>query len=453
MLRFLIFSFFIFSSVLLSQEEIQYDFPKIKSNINLQLRIPLDEVGKMVNSSVKDLLFEDNSFEDNQKDQFKIKVWKTRPIRFVGGANENILIEVPLKIWAEKGLGTMGIYSYQQTTFETVMYFNTRILFNKNWTLQTNTITNGFKWIVKPVLDFGSVKIPITNLVEKSLKEEQEKFCKTIDREMKTQLDFRKTLLDVWNQFSEPINISEAYSTWLKITPIQITKTPLKFYRDEIQATFGIEVFSETFSGKKPDSSNLLDKMIDFREDQSIASQFRLQTTSNFSFEEATRIAEENFLNKEFDFKEGKSKIKINAIKVFGENERVFLEVQTEGYLNGVSTISGIPIYDEIKRKIVLKNSKYHLKSKNLLYKTASVLFQKKIVKIIEEEYGIPTQEIEDFAKKNVEEAFNKKYNSKIKTTGRVFTLKPNSVVVNPYFLTSIIDMHAELKLSLDLAK
>ena len=154
MLRFLIFSFFIFSSVLLSQEEIQYDFPKIKSNINLQLRIPLDEVGKMVNSSVKDLLFEDNSFEDNQKDQFKIKVWKTRPIRFVGGANENILIEVPLKIWAEKGLGTMGIYSYQQTTFETVMYFNTRILFNKNWTVQTNTITNGFKWIVKPVLDF-----------------------------------------------------------------------------------------------------------------------------------------------------------------------------------------------------------------------------------------------------------------------------------------------------------
>lgn len=81
------------------------------------------------------------------------------------------------------------------------------------------------------------------------------------------------------------------------------------------------------------------------------------------------------------------------------------------------------------------------------------MLFQKKIVKIIEEEYGIPTQEIEDLAKKNVEEAFNKRYNSTIKTTGRVFTLKPNSVIVNPNFLTSIIDMHAELKLSLDLAK
>jgi hypothetical protein len=50
------------------------------------------------------------------------------------------------------------------------MSFNTTVNFKNNWTIITNTQPNGFRWVTKPVLDYGRIQIPITSIVEKSLK-------------------------------------------------------------------------------------------------------------------------------------------------------------------------------------------------------------------------------------------------------------------------------------------
>ena len=424
-----------------------YNFPKIKSSISMPVKIPLAEIGNLINSSVGSLVFEDNSFTDNNNDQFKVKVWKTRAIRLVGGTKQNLLIEVPLKIYAEKGIGTFGLYTYQNTTFETVMYFNTQLTFNNNWTMVTKTTPMGFKWVTKPVLDFGRIKVPITSLVESSLKEQQLEFSKKIDGMMATQLNFQQYAIMAWNQFSQPFNISEEYNTWLKITPISINITPLLFYGNQIEANIGIDTFSETFSGEKPASTSTIKTIANFNSVQNLPAKFLLQTTANIPFTEATAIAEKTFLGKEFDFREGKSKIKITAIKVSGENEKVLLEAKTEGTIEGVSYITGIPVYDPLKRKIVLSNTHFKLKTKNILQKTASLLFQRKIVKMIEDEYGIPTAELEDMSKKSIEETFNKEYYKGLKMQGKVFRLTPSKILLNPSGITAVIDTEAQLKL------
>lgn len=413
----------------------------------MPVKIPLSEIGNVINASVQNLIFEDNSYTDNNNDQFKVKVWKTRPIRLVGGTKQNLLIEVPLKIWAEKGIGTLGIYSYQNTTFETVMYFNTQLTFNNNWTMTTKTSPMGFKWVTKPVLDFGKIKVPITSFVEESLKKQQADFCRTIDEMMITQLNFQKYVVMAWNQFSQPFNISEDYNTWLKITPVSVNISPLVFYGNQIEANIGIDTFSETFTGKKPPSTVPVKTIANFNSVQSLPQKFLLQTTANISFTEATKIAENIFLGKEFDFREGKSKIKITSVNVYGEEDRVMIEAATEGTVEGVSYISGIPVYDDVKRKIVLTDTKFKLKTKNILQKTATLLFQGKIVKMIEEEYGIPTAELEDSSKKSIEETFNKEYYKGLKMQGKVFKLKPSKILLSPVGITAIIDTEAQLKL------
>ena len=413
----------------------------------MPVKIPLSEIGNVINASVQNLIFEDNSYTDNNNDQFKVKVWKTRPIRLVGGTKQNLLIEVPLKIWAEKGIGTLGIYSYQNTTFETVMYFNTQLTFNNNWTMTTKTLPMGFKWVTKPVLDFGKIKVPITSLVETSLKQQQAEFSKTIDEMMRSQLNFQKYAVMAWNQFAEPFNISEDYSTWLKITPVSVNISPLEFYGNQIEANIGIDTFSETFTGKKPPSAPVIKTIANFNSVQSLPQKFLLQTTANIPFTEATKIAENIFLGKEFDFREGKSKIKITSVNVYGEEDRVMIEAATEGTVEGVSYISGIPVYDDVKRKIVLTDTKFKLKTKNILQKTATLLFQGKIVKMIEEEYGIPTAELEDSSKKSIEETFNKEYYKVLKMEGKVFKLKPSKILLSPVGITAIIDTEAQLKL------
>lgn len=422
-----------------------HNFPKIKSSITMPVTIPLSEVSNMINSSVKELIYQDDSYTDNNNDQFKVKVWKTRPIRLVGGTNQNILIEVPLKIWAEKGIGTLGVYTYQNTTFETVMSFNTSLTLKNNWTISTNTQPNGFKWVTKPVLDFGRIQIPITSLVEKNLKEQQEKFCKTIDQQMATQLNFQQYTVMAWNVFSQPFNISQEYNTWLKVTPVNINITPLKFYGNQIDTNIGIDIYSETFTGTKPESSQPVKTASDFNFIPVLADRFLLQTTANVPFTEATNIARNMFLNKEYDVRN--SKVKIKDIKVYGVDNRVMIEAETEGYVNGKAFISGIPVYDEIKKKIVLSNTKFNLKTANILQKTATLLFKGKIVKMIEEEYGIPTQDLENSSRKSIEEAFNKEYYKGLKMSGKVFNLKPTNILLNPSGITAVIDTNASLKL------
>ncbi|WP_080780524.1 DUF4403 family protein [Chryseobacterium phocaeense] len=425
-----------------------YNFPKIKSSITMPVTIPLSEISNMINASVKELVYQDDSYTDNNNDQFKVKVWKTRPIRLVGGTTQNLLIEVPLKIWAEKGIGTLGVYSYQNTTFETVMSFNTTLSFKNNWTIVTTTQPNGFRWVTKPVLDYGRIQIPITSLVEKSLREQQEKFAKTIDQQMATQLNFQKYAVMAWNVFSQPFNISEEYNTWLKISPVGVNITPLKFYGNEITTNIGMDIYSETFTGSKPAASATVKSVNNFAVVPVLADKFLLQTTANVPFSEATNIARNMFMNKEYDVRG--SKVKIKDIRVYGADDRVIIEAETEGYVNGKAIISGIPVYDETKKKIVLSATKFNLKTANILQKTATLIFKGKIVKMIEEEYGIPTQDLELASKKSIEEAFNKEYYKGLKMNGRVFNLKPGSVLLNEYGITAVIETNATLKLTLN---
>lgn len=443
--------FLLFSIGLFGQNSTEiksaYNFPKIKSSITMPVTIPISEISNVINGTVKDLIFQDDSYTDNDNDQFKVKVWKTKPIRLVGDASGNILIEVPLKIWAEKGIGTLGVYSYQETTFETIMYFKTAVSFKNNWTVSTFTQPMGFKWVKKPVLDFGKIEIPITSLVEKSLKDQQYKFCKTIDDQMATQLNFQQYAVLAWNSFAEPFNISEEYKTWLKITPINVNITPLRFYGNQIDTNIGIDIFSETFTGDKPNASLPTKAVMNFNFVPTLANQFILQTTANIPFSEATAIARKSFLNKEFDL--NNSKVKITDIKVYDESERIMIEADLEGYVKGKAFISGIPNYDEIQKKIVLSDTKFKLKTMNILQKTASVLFKSKIVKTIETEYGIPTNEIENSSKKSIEEALNKEYYKGLRMTGKVFKLKPNKILLNASGITVVIDTNATLKLTL----
>ena len=435
----------IFGQTNVDNQLANYNFPKIKSSITMPVTIPLSEISNMINASVKELIYQDDSYTDNNNDQFKVKVWKTRPIRLVGGTNQNLLIEVPLKIWAEKGIGTLGVYTYHNTNFETVMSFNTSLSLRNNWTIATNTQPNGFKWVTKPVLDYGKIKIPITSVVEKNLKEQQEKFAKTIDQQMATQLNFQQYAVMAWNVFSQPFNISEEYNTWLKVSPVGVNITPLTFYANQIDANIGIDIYSETFTGSKPDASQPVKTAPNFNVIPVLADHFILQTTANVPFSEATNIARNMFLNKEYDVRG--SKIKIKDIKVYGVENRVMIEAETEGYVNGKAFISGIPVYDDVKKKIVLSNTKFNLRTANILQKTATLLFKGKIVKMIEDEYGIPTLELEQTSKKSIEESFNKEYYKGLKMSGRVFNVKPSSILLNPSGITAVIDTNATLKL------
>ena len=442
--------FFIYSLFIFSQSSIPvYTLPKIKSNITLPVSLPVSEVNNLINQSVKGVLYEDQSYTDNNNDQFKVRVEKQGNIAIKALSNNRLMISVPLKIWAEKGYGTLGYYMYQDTNFNLIMNFITSLAATPDWKLNTKTTTAGFVWTQKPVLDYGKVKIPIASFIESVLKEQQNKFTTVIDQQIKSQFNLQPQLVMAWNQFSKPINVSQEYNTWLKISPQNTYMTPLQVFQDKIKTTVGIDLFSETFVGKMPLPTKDVTSIPNFVVKPDLQNIFNLQTTANISFDEATKIARQQFLNKEFPLNSEKNKVKVDDIKVYGEKENIVIEVKTQGGVTGTAFIKGKPAYDVQSHKIVLTQTDFNLKTKNFFQKALTVLFEGKIRKMIEKDYGIPLMDIKNSSKKSLMESFNKEYYKGIRLQGNVIELKPTQFLISESYITVVIDTKAQLQMNI----
>lgn len=442
--------FFIYSLFIFSQSSIPvYTLPKIKSNITLPVSLPVSEINNLINQSVKGVLYEDQSYTDNNNDQFKVRVEKQGNIAIKALSNNRLMISVPLKIWAEKGYGTLGYYVYQDTNFNLIMNFITSLAATPDWKLNTKTTTAGFVWTQKPVLDYGKVKIPIASFIESVLKEQQNRFTTIIDQQIKSQFNLQPQLVMAWNQFSKPINVSQEYNTWLKISPQNTYMTPLQVFQDKIKTTVGIDLFSETFVGKMPLPTKDVTSIPNFVVKPDLQNIFNLQTTANISFDEATKIARQQFLNKEFPLNSEKNKVKVDDIKVYGEKENIVIEVKTQGGVTGTAFIKGKPAYDVQSHKIVLTQTDFNLKTKNFFQKALTVLFEGKIRKMIEKDYGIPLMDIENSSKKSLMESFNKEYYKGIRLQGNVIELKPTQFLISESYITVVIDTKAQLQMNI----
>ena len=442
--------FFIYSLFIFSQSSIPvYTLPRIKSNITLPVSLPVSEINNLINQSVKGVLYEDQSYTDNNNDQFKVRVEKQGNIAIKALSNNRLMISVPLKIWAEKGYGTLGYYMYQDTNFNLIMNFITSLAATPDWKLNTKTTTAGFVWTQKPVLDYGKVKIPIASFIESVLKEQQNKFTTVIDQQIKSQFNLQPQLVMAWNQFSKPINVSQEYNTWLKISPQNTYMTPLQVFQDKIKTTVGIDLFSETFVGKMPLPTKDVTSIPNFVVKPDLQNIFNLQTTANISFDEATKIARQQFLNKEFPLNSEKNKVKVDDIKVYGEKENIVIEVKTQGGVTGTAFIKGKPAYDVQSHKIVLTETDFNLKTKNFFQKALTVLFEGKIRKMIEKDYGIPLMDIENSSKKSLMESFNKEYYKGIRLQGNVIELKPTQFLISESYITVVIDTKAQLQMNI----
>lgn len=426
-----------------------YQFPKIQSSVSIPVALPISEIQRLVNQQITGVIYEDQSFENNN-DQLKTKIEKDGNIAIKALINNRLMFSVPLKIWAEKGVGTLGVYSYQQTNFRVIMNFISSLEFQPNWSLKTSTITAGFVWKEKPVLDFGKIKIPITSIIEGILTKQQKEFTSLIDTQIQQKMNLQPYLVLAWNNFAAPIQVSEEYNTWLKITPQTIKMSPLEVYADKIKSTISIDLFSETFTGIKPIGNQIVNTIPNYTPAQNLGNLFLLKTTANIPFSEATNIAKKQFEGKEFDFNNGKDKIKVEQIKVYPENENIVIEVVSSGKVNGISFIKGIPVYDAQKHKIGFTKTDFRLKTRNVFQKFLTSMFEGKIVKMIEQDYGIPLLDIENSSKKSIEESFNKEYHTGLKLQGKVLGLKPSQFLINPDFITTVIDINAQMNMKIE---
>ena len=414
---------------------------KIKSTIAVPIDIDYVDIEKMLNQSVTGLIYEDNSYTDNDQDEFKIKVWKKGNITIKPNTTNQLKISVPLKVWAEKGIGALGYVSYQATEFELILNFKTVFSIRPDWVIKTVTTPDGYTWVTKPVLKYKYVDVPITPIVANVLDKQHPMFAKKIDEQVVTALDMKPYALQVWNLLNTPFQLSEEYESWLTIRPSGVQMTPLKAQKNNIVSTIGLNVISETSVGKKPVTSlNTASSQVpNLTLVKDVPSTFSVETVADISYSYASELANKSFQFQKIDFLNGKKSVVVDEIIVMHEADMMILSTKLSGDVKGTVIIEGHPYYDSLAQRLALKDVVFQLKTKNLFQKSASWLFNGKIETMIEKDYGIPVGDMIKLANTSLLSTLNQSPYPGVIMKGTVASFKPTDVVLNEDGITILI--------------
>ena len=414
---------------------------KIKSTIAVPIDIDYVDIERMLNQSVTGLIYEDNSYADNDQDEFKIKVWKKGNITIKPNTTNQLKISVPLKVWAEKGIGALGYVSYQATEFELILNFKTVFSIRPDWVIKTVTTPDGYTWVTKPVLKYKYVDVPITPIVANVLDKQHPMFAKKIDEQVVTALDMKPYALQVWNLLNTPFQLSEEYESWLTIRPSSVQMTPLKAQKNNIVSTIGLNVISETSVGKKPVTSlNTASSQVpNLTLVKDVPSTFSVETVADISYSYASELANKSFQFQKIDFLNGKKSVVVDEIIVMHEADMMILSTKLSGDVKGTVIIEGHPYYDSLAQRLALKDVVFQLKTKNLFQKSASWLFNGKIETMIEKDYGIPVGDMIKLANTSLLSTLNQTPYPGVIMKGTVASFKPTEVVLKEDGITILI--------------
>jgi hypothetical protein len=266
------------------------------SFIAMPVEITLKDLEQQLNKNVNGLIYNDSILND---DKTEMKIWKTAPI-LLSEKDGNIVSVIPLKIWAKFKYGTdfLGLYDTREISLNGTITLNSSTQLT-NWKLTTKSKIEDFAWSDSPTILVAGKKIPITYIINPTMRIFKEKIAKKIDNAIDRTCDFKPHVLNVIEKLSVPFMTSERYESWFKMVPIELYVTEAKLSKSKITMEMGLKCNMQTMVGQQPkngfDASKITLKPVSSIPEKTTASVVAVST-----YESASNIVTKNFQGQEF---------------------------------------------------------------------------------------------------------------------------------------------------------
>ncbi len=419
------------------------------STAHVPVSIALGDVERQINAQVNGLIYEDNSLDDNDRDQFMTKVWKRGTI-LVNAQDSLFHFTVPLRIWVKAGVSVLGFTQYKETEFEIDLRFKTKFDLDADWSVNTHTEPDGYGWVRRPTVSVIGFTIPITNIVGRLIDKNLGSITKTIDQQVRRNIDIRTPVLKAWNILREPYLLSEKYRTYLQVVPKRVLMTPLRFEGRVIRATIGIEGFALTTTGAKPEVHPAV-SLPDLTVVSQVKDDFQIGLLSEASYQEAAKLAADEFVGKSFSFSENRYTITVTNMEMYGQNDNLIIKAGLKGTITGDIYLRGRPYYDAHDQTISLKDLKYDLDTKNVLQQSASWLLKGTFARTLEKQFTIPIgSQLADMQKLLQERLKNNQIVKGVTINGRIDEIKPDQVYLTPTAMLAVVMAHGRIEVKVE---
>jgi hypothetical protein len=355
------------------------------SFINLPISVKLKDVENQTNTLLNGLIYEDNNIED---DNIEMKIWKLAPISIENdkeSAGQKIKTILPLKVLFKYRIGTkklgVELYNTKEFNLNGVVTLLSDVGLT-NWKLNTKTELKSLDWNESPTMVVFGKNVPVTYLMTPAIKIFRSKIERSIDAAIEKSMDFKPNVLAALEKICTPFQMSEAYESWLQITPVEIYSTDAVLKNDTFLMDMGMKCTMTTLIGKQPESKFEASKII-LKPVSKIPNQITANIAAVSTFAEASKIMTKNFAGQEFG--SGNKKVKVQKVDIWHKNDKMVIALDVLGSVNGTIYLTGFPQYNEQTKELFFDKLDYVLDTKNKLMRTANWLAQGLVLRKIQE--------------------------------------------------------------------
>lgn len=341
------------------------------SEFPLQIEIDIKKLESAINKKMNGLIYEGSNI--NNQD-LSVKVWKVQNFSFTV-KNNIIEYRVPLKIWSRfawkmEKFG-LAVSDHYEANGSIALTYKTTIDIDKNWKLISKTTSSGYQWIETPKLNVVGLNVPVTPIANIALSQSEKIISDQIDQTLAQFVDLKKYATMAWTQAQQPMQIDEASNTWIRISPKDIFLSPFTTTGQKLNLALTLNAQIESFLGAKPEALPST-KLPAFKMIQRPPQQFNVNMAADATFDKISELASAQLVNRTFS--EGKRKITITGLNLYGSNGKAVVELDVTGSIKGRIYFSGNVIYNPEKMAVEITEPEFDLKTKNGLLKSADWL-------------------------------------------------------------------------------
>ena len=374
----------------------RYDAPEYHpqySNITVPLEVNKVQLKKLVNKRLTGQLYADTSFEDNDRDNLVLFASRMDSID-VGFENNFVTYRVPLKIYLRKRIGVqvlgMNLGDIRDADAAVALKFKTKLNINRDWSLSTVTLPDGYDWIRTPTVSFAGFDLPLPLVSDILLKGSLGDVAKGIDKSVKSAVDLRKIVGEAWTSMQKPVLISAADSLWLKLSPAELSLLPIQGKGGNMLSSLGLKALVELYYGREP-ASTVNPGLPPLKITSALPEQFNVNLSLDIPLSYINSLARTSMRGYTMSY--GRYKVIVKDITIYGQGDKLIVELPVDGTVKGTIYLAGAPVFNKDSLTIEMTNLDFSVATKNVAIKTASWLFHSPLVQKLRSKLVFPVGE------------------------------------------------------------
>jgi hypothetical protein len=432
----------------------RYDAPEYHpqySNINIPLEVNKVQLKKLINKRLTGQLYADTSFDDNDRDDLMLFASRMDSID-VGFENGFLTYRVPLKIYIKKRTAVevfgLNLGEIRDASAEVVLKFKTKMSINRDWSLATMTLPDGYEWISTPTVSFAGFTLPMPLVSDILLQGSLGDIAKGIDKSLKSAVDMRKVVGDAWTAMQKPILVSPGDSLWLKLSPVELSSVPPQTREGSMFTSLGLKTLVELYYGREP-ASTINPDLPPLKITSALPGQFIINLSLDIPLPYINSLARTAMRGYTLAYKG--YKVIVKNITIYGQGNNLIVELPVEGTVRGTIYLAGMPVFNKDSLTIEMDNLDFSVATKNVAVKTASWLFHSGLVQKLRSKLVFPVGEQLRSARESVAAALRENRSiENFRINGEVERLEPEKIQITPGSVKAFFVFEGKLRVSLN---